>query len=98
MNIFETYLDKILNLIKNAKENNLLELPETLSGIIVEIPPAKFNCDMSTNVAMVLSKPNNTPPLENLGLIPPGEVWNVHPSIVELNTDSAIKKFIKTIS
>ena len=64
MNIFEIYLDKILNLIKSAKENNLLELPENLSGINVEIPPAKFNCDMSTNVAMVLSKPNNKSPLE----------------------------------
>ncbi len=64
MNIFEIYLDKILNLIKSAKENNLLELPENLSGINVEIPPAKFNCDMSTNVAMVLSKSNNKSPLE----------------------------------
>ena len=64
MNIFEIYLDKILNLIKNAKENNLLELPENLSGINVEIPPAKFNYDMSTNVAMVLSKSNNKSPLE----------------------------------
>ena len=64
MNIFETYLDKIIELIKSAKEENLLELPENLSGINVDIPPAKFNCDMSTNVAMVLSKPNNKSPLE----------------------------------
>ena len=64
MNIFETYLDKIIKLIKSAKEDNLLELPENLSGINVDIPPAKFNCDMSTNVAMVLSKPNNKSPLE----------------------------------
>ena len=64
MNIFQTYLDKIIKLLKTAKENNLLELPENLSGINVEIPPAKFNCDMSTNVAMVLSKSNNKSPLE----------------------------------
>ena len=64
MNIFETYLRKIIKLIKSAKEENLLELPENLSGINVDIPPAKFNCDMSTNVAMVLSKPNNKSPLE----------------------------------
>ena len=32
MNIFETYLDKIIKLIKSAKEDNLLELPENLSG------------------------------------------------------------------
>ena len=64
MNIFEIYLDKILKLLKTAKENNILELPENFSGINVEIPPAKFNCDMSTNVEMVLSKPNNKSPLE----------------------------------
>ena len=64
MNIFETYLDKIIELIKSAKEENLLELPENLSGINVDVPPAKFKCDMSTNVAMVLSKTNNKSPLE----------------------------------
>ena len=64
MNIFETYLNKIIQLLKTAKENNLLELPDNFSGINVEIPPAKFNCDMSTNVAMVLSKPNNKSPLD----------------------------------
>ena len=64
MNIFETYFDKIIELIKSAKEENLLELPENLSGINVDIPPAKFNCDISTNVAMILSKPNNKSPLE----------------------------------
>ena len=69
MNIFETYLDKIIKLIKSAKEDNLLELPENLSGINVDIPPDKFNCDMSTNVAMILSKPNNKSPLEIAELI-----------------------------
>jgi len=64
MNIFETYLDKIIKLIKSAQEDNLLELPENLCGINVDIPPAKFNCDMSTNVAMVLSKSNNKSTLE----------------------------------
>ena len=69
MNIFETYLDKIIKLIKSAKEDNLLELPENLSGINVDIPPDKFNCDMSTNVAMVLSKTNNKSPVEIAELI-----------------------------
>ena len=64
MNIFETYHDKIIQLLKTAKENNLIELPENLSGINVEIPPAKFNCDISTNIAMVLGKTNNKSPFE----------------------------------
>ena len=70
MNIFETYLDKIIKLIKSAKEDNLLELPENLSGINVDIPPDKFNYEMSTNVAMVLSKTNNNSPVEIAELIP----------------------------
>jgi len=69
MNIFETYLDKIIKLLISAKEDNLLLLPENLSGINVDIPPAKFNFDISTNVAMVLSKINNKSPLETAELI-----------------------------
>ena len=64
MNIFEDYLIKIKNTIKRANQDNLLELPENLSGINVDIPPAKFNGDVSTNVAMVLSKINKKPPIE----------------------------------
>ena len=64
MNIFEDYLIKIENTIKTANKENLLELPENLSGINVDIPPAKFNGDVSTNVAMVLSKINKKPPIE----------------------------------
>ena len=64
MNIFEDYLIKIENIIKKANQDNLLELPENLSGINVDIPPAKFNGDVSTNVAMVLSKINKKPPIE----------------------------------
>ena len=63
MNIFEDYLIKIKNTIKKANQDNLLELPENLSGINVDIPPAKFNGDVSTNVAMVLSKINKKPPI-----------------------------------
>ena len=64
MNIFEDYLIKIENTIKKANKDHLLELPENLSGINVDIPPAKFNGDVSTNVAMVLSKINKKSPIE----------------------------------
>ncbi len=64
MNIFENYLLKIEKTIKSAHKDNLLELPDNLSGINVDIPPAKFTGDISTNVAMVLSKINKKPPLE----------------------------------
>ncbi len=64
MNIFENYLLKIEKIIMSAHKDNLLELPDNLSGINVDIPPAKFTGDISTNVAMVLSKINKKPPLE----------------------------------
>ena len=64
MNIFSDYLIKILKLIQKASNDNQLKLPEKLSSINVDIPPNKFDGDLSTNVAMVLSKPNNAPPME----------------------------------
>ena len=64
MNIFSDYLIKILKLIQKASNDNQFKLPEKLSSINVDIPPNKFDGDLSTNVAMVLSKPNNAPPME----------------------------------
>ena len=64
MNIFKFYIDKIIYILKTANKEGLIYLPENLSSINVDIPPPKFNCDISTNVAMVLSKPNNKSPIE----------------------------------
>ncbi len=64
MNIFELYLDKIKSIIVDLNKNNQLEIPKSFNGINAEIPPPKFDCDISTNVAMVLSKINKTSPLE----------------------------------
>ena len=63
MNIFDIYLDKIKRLIIDLSKSSLISLPESLDGITVEIPPAKFNADISTNVAMFLSKVNKQSPL-----------------------------------
>ncbi len=60
MNIFELYLDKIKSIIIELNKKKQLVIPETFNGINAEIPPPKFNCDISTNVAMVLSKLNET--------------------------------------
>ena len=46
MNIFEEYLNKILDKIKLASEEKLILLPDSLSGINVDIPPKKFKCDL----------------------------------------------------
>ncbi len=64
MNIFETYLEKIKSILSELKKDNKIIVPDNFNGINAEIPPPKFNCDISTNVAMVLSKINNKPPIE----------------------------------
>ena len=56
MNIFETYLKKIQNLITiNCKVLNI-EPDINMDGIVVETPPLEFNFDLSTNIALVLAK------------------------------------------
>ena len=64
MNIFEHYLDKIKSTIGDLSKQGELIVPKTFNGINAEIPPAKFDCDISTNVAMVLSKINKKSPLD----------------------------------
>ena len=64
MNIFDLYLDKILILIKKLNKDKLIVLPESLNGINVDIPPANFYCDISSNVAMFLSKINKKSPMD----------------------------------
>ena len=64
MNIFKLYRDKIIDIIKSANKKDLIILPDNLNSINVDLPPKKFNCDLSTNVSMVLSKPNNKSPIE----------------------------------
>ena len=64
MNIFDQYLEKIKKILLDLNKNSDLILPDKLDGITVEIPPSKFNSDISTNVAMVLSKPNKKSPAD----------------------------------
>ena len=71
MNIFELYLDKIKLIIVSLSKEGKLIIPETFYGINSEIPPAKFDCDISTNVAMVLSKLNKKSPIDLAEIISP---------------------------
>ena len=64
MNIFNLYLEKILKVINQAASSKILKLPENLESINVEIPPSHFDYDISTNVALILAKPNNMSPME----------------------------------
>ncbi len=62
MNIFEFYLSKINQLIVEYKNDLKLENLENLKNINLEVPPEKFNFDLSSNVCLVLSKSNKINP------------------------------------
>ena len=64
MNMFDQYLDRIKKTLFDLYKNGNLILPENLYTITADIPPSKFNSDISTNVAMVLSKVNKKAPIE----------------------------------
>ena len=64
MNIFDQYLEKIKKVLLDQSNHGNLTLPDNLDGITAEIPPSKFHSDISTNVAMFLSKINNKSPLD----------------------------------
>ncbi|MBD1135370.1 arginine--tRNA ligase [Pelagibacterales bacterium SAG-MED47] len=64
MNIFEQYLNRINLILFKLSDEKKIILPNKLDGITSEIPPSKFKADISTNVAMVLSKLNNQTPID----------------------------------
>ncbi len=64
MNIFDQYLDKLKKILLDLSKQGDLILPDKLDGITTEIPPSKFDSDISTNVAMVLSKINKKSPAD----------------------------------
>ena len=84
MNIFELYLDKIKSIITDLNKKGDLLIPETFNGINAEIPPPKFDCDISTNVAMVLSKLNQKSPIDLAEQISP-IIKNKDPLIENIN-------------
>ncbi len=64
MNIYDEYLDNIKKILLDLSKKGHLILPSLLDGITAEVPPSKFHCDISTNVAMVLSKLNKKSPID----------------------------------
>ncbi len=64
MNIFDQYIDKLKKILIDLSKQKIITLPDKLESISAEIPPEKFNCDISTNVAMVLSKINKKSPID----------------------------------
>ena len=62
MNIFEIYKKKIIKFITDEASKGNLERGDVLKNINVDTPPENLNYDLSTNVAMVLSKLNKKAP------------------------------------
>ena len=62
MNIFEIYKKKIIKFITDETSKGNLESGDVLKNINVDTPPENLNYDLSTNVAMVLSKSNKKAP------------------------------------
>ena len=67
MNIFEYHLSEIKKIILLEKDFLKVSQIDNFKGINLEIPPEKFNFDLSCNIAMVLGKKNNINP-KNLAL------------------------------
>ena len=64
MNIFENYLSEINRLVLNHKESLKLKDISNLKSVNLEVPPDKFNFDLSCNISMVLGKSNHLKPLD----------------------------------
>ena len=63
MNIFENHLKEIESLVQKYKSNlSLNNIDNFKKSVILEVPPDKFNFDLSCNIAMVLGKSNKLNP------------------------------------
>ena len=62
MNLFLNYQEKILDCLKVLKKRKLIEFPDSLKNITVELPPKGHKADMSCNAAMILASLNNKKP------------------------------------
>ena len=62
MNIFDYYHSSLLKGLKDFEKKGAIKIPEKTNSISVEVPPNKFDADISTNVCMVLSGINKSKP------------------------------------
>ena len=62
MNIFDHHLTEIKNLVLSNKDFLNLDQIDSFKGVNLEIPPEKFNFDLSCNAAMVIGKKNKVDP------------------------------------
>ena len=64
MNILDTYLKKLKNLITENYKLLNIESDINMEGVVIEVPPLEFNFDLSTNIALVLGKKTKQSPIK----------------------------------
>ena len=64
MNLFLNYQERFSDYLKNLEKKKIINLPDDLKSLTVELPPKGHKADISYNVAMVLAKFNNKAPLD----------------------------------
>ena len=64
MNLFLNYQKRFLHYLKSLEKKKIIDLPNNLKNLTVELPPKGHKADMSCNVAMILAKFNQKTPLD----------------------------------
>ena len=64
MNLFLNYQKKFLDHLTSLKKEKIIDLPDNLKSLMVELPPKGHKADMSCNAAMILAKFNKKTPLD----------------------------------
>ena len=64
MNLFLNYQKKFLDHLISLKKKKIIDLPDNLKSLMVELPPKGHKADMSCNAAMILAKFNKKKPLD----------------------------------
>ena len=64
MNLFSNYQKRFLHYLKSLEKKKIIDLPNHLKNLTVELPPKGHKADMSCNVAMILAKFNQKTPLD----------------------------------
>ena len=64
MNLFLNYQKRFLDYLTSLKKKKIIDLPDNLKSLMVELPPKEHKADMSCNAAMILAKFNKKTPLD----------------------------------
>ena len=64
MNIFLNYKKQFIKYLLSLRKKKIINFPDDLKNLTVEVSPKEQFSDMSCNIAMLLSKYNNTTPMD----------------------------------